>query len=103
MGCQNNLKQIGLAVQNYHETMHHLPPPKFGTAATTFLDVRMFVLILPYLEGGNRYAQIRPDKTVTEPAESIAQQRIAAKLLVPIDVPAAIRTRCGLWGMSGTG
>ena len=30
MSCQNHLKQIGLAVQNYAAAQHHLPPPKIG-------------------------------------------------------------------------
>src|SRR4029079_3848981 len=54
MSCQNNLKQIGLAVQHYWDAMHHLPPPKSGNSATTFQS-SMFVLILPYLEEGSRY------------------------------------------------
>jgi prepilin-type N-terminal cleavage/methylation domain-containing protein/prepilin-type processing-associated H-X9-DG protein len=45
--CQNNLKQIGLAVSNYESATKTLPPGAFlaeGSAWSAF--------ILPYLEGG---------------------------------------------------
>ena len=57
MGCQNNLKQVGLAVHNYHDAMHHLPPPKLGTVSTS-KEASTFVVILPYLEEGDRYSGI---------------------------------------------
>lgn len=43
--CQNNLKQIGLAVQNYHNTTKYLPPMSVGDGQMTWL-----VLILDYME-----------------------------------------------------
>src|SRR5687767_10121672 len=45
--CANNLKQIGVAVHNYHEARKSLPPCRLagGTGWATF-----FVLILPYME-----------------------------------------------------
>jgi prepilin-type N-terminal cleavage/methylation domain-containing protein len=43
--CQNNLKQIGLAVQSYHDTYRSLPPDRIQTEWATWA-----VLILPYLE-----------------------------------------------------
>jgi prepilin-type N-terminal cleavage/methylation domain-containing protein len=45
--CQNNLKQIGLALHNYHDSLNRLPTansPTFGSA---------FTLILPYVEQEN--------------------------------------------------
>jgi prepilin-type N-terminal cleavage/methylation domain-containing protein/prepilin-type processing-associated H-X9-DG protein len=61
MSCQNNLKQIGLALHNYHGTNLAFPqaykplatadptaPPGTGT-----YGAGAFVLILPYLEQGN--------------------------------------------------
>ncbi len=47
--CANNLKQLGLAIHNYHSTNNFLPPSRLnkdGCAAWT-------VLILPYVEQDN--------------------------------------------------
>ena len=43
--CVNNLKQIGLAVQNYHDTTKKLPPMRVWDGDRTWL-----ALILPHLE-----------------------------------------------------
>ncbi len=74
MTCQNNLKQIGLATLGYHDAYGHLPPPKVivpGQAATENAAVRQsgstFVLLLPFLEEGNRFAKFAIDKTVIDP------------------------------------
>src|SRR6266436_2113016 len=50
--CLNNLKQIGLAVHNYHDTRKSLPPDRLATDWVTWA-----VLILPYLEQDNVYKQ----------------------------------------------
>src|SRR5262245_30050771 len=46
--CQNNLKQISLAVHNYHDTVKKFPPLRVGNNHATW-----FVLIMPYLEQEN--------------------------------------------------
>jgi prepilin-type processing-associated H-X9-DG protein len=56
MSCQNNLKQVGLAVQNYTGAQGHLPPPKAGDTPFDPLG-STFVLLLPYLEESAAYAQ----------------------------------------------
>ena len=49
--CANNLRQIGLAVHNFHEVHEGLPPAYLdGAGHATWL-----VLIMPYLEQGNLY------------------------------------------------
>ncbi|MCC7474042.1 MAG: DUF1559 domain-containing protein [Pirellulales bacterium] len=70
--CKNNLKQISLASLNYHDSLHHLPPPKVvtpGTFSTTRFRQNvpsMFALILPYMEEADRYTQFTLDKLVTD-------------------------------------
>jgi hypothetical protein len=46
ISCANNLKQIGLAVHNYHGTFSQLPPAALGGDG----EVSWAVLILPYIE-----------------------------------------------------
>jgi prepilin-type N-terminal cleavage/methylation domain-containing protein len=43
--CANNLKQIGLAVHNYHDTQKRLPPSRVADGQMTWL-----MLILDYME-----------------------------------------------------
>jgi prepilin-type N-terminal cleavage/methylation domain-containing protein/prepilin-type processing-associated H-X9-DG protein len=55
MSCQNNLKQLGIALQSYHDTAQAFPPgcacdqPPFGTAQTSW-GSSWKVYILPYIE-----------------------------------------------------
>ncbi|MGL4550489.1 MAG: DUF1559 domain-containing protein [Gemmataceae bacterium] len=61
MQCQNNLKQIGIALHAYHDANGQLPPgglsdvPPIGTAAPTNegWGSAWTVFILPYIEQGN--------------------------------------------------
>jgi prepilin-type N-terminal cleavage/methylation domain-containing protein/prepilin-type processing-associated H-X9-DG protein len=50
--CENNLKQIGLACHNYHDTHKFLPPSRIWDHWATWA-----VLILPYVEQDNLYKQ----------------------------------------------
>jgi len=56
--CVNNLKQIGLAMHNYHATHNALPPPKIYASSCSYLNdsaghilnTTGFTLILNYME-----------------------------------------------------
>ncbi len=48
--CVNNLKQIGLAMHNYHDQQGTLPPGVKGCCWGTWL-----VFVLPYIEQGNMF------------------------------------------------
>jgi prepilin-type N-terminal cleavage/methylation domain-containing protein len=58
--CVNNLKQIGLALQNYHDSRKTLPFGKGPSYAGAPVYARWSTqaLILPFLEQGNAYAAI---------------------------------------------
>jgi prepilin-type N-terminal cleavage/methylation domain-containing protein len=56
LACANNLKQIGLALHNYHDAYKHLPPPRGNHLAPTygFTEFRGWMCeILPFIEQDN--------------------------------------------------
>jgi hypothetical protein len=58
---RNHLKHIGLAVHDYHDTYHHLPPAVVtGTDGRPLYSWR--VLLLPFLEHRDLYEQFRLDE-----------------------------------------
>lgn len=72
MKCSNNMKQIGLALHNFHDVNGYLPPygwdfgaqpnPPYGTQGHSYLG-----MILPYMEQDNAYKILRADRTVADP------------------------------------
>ena len=102
--CQNNLKQIGIAVQNYHDTQRHLPPPKAMVARTVLPydpmrqnTVSFFAIILPYLEDADRYAKFDLNKLVTDPGnEEVAATRLDIYICPSMRLPRGVpETACG--------
>ncbi len=55
--CQNNMKQLGLALHNYHDTYNRLPP---GGSGPPNPDLGFHVLVLPYIEQANLFAGFNP-------------------------------------------
>jgi len=53
MQCTNNLKQIGLAVHNFHDAQRGLPPCSLG-----FIRVTTLALVMPYMEQAGNYDRL---------------------------------------------
>jgi prepilin-type N-terminal cleavage/methylation domain-containing protein len=122
MSCGNNLKQIGIALHNYHDTYLVFPPgnitdgPCCGTPSQTVWSIS----ILPYMEGLNLQNQYNFNKTNEDPVNAFVRtQRVATyecpsdpmrnKVLIPASGPAndlrpQIEYRTGSYrGMGGVG
>ena len=54
--CKNSLKQIGLALHNYHETNGTIPPGVVS-AAPSYINVGWAVYLLPYIDNAPVYQQ----------------------------------------------
>ena len=93
LACQNNLKQIGLALHNYHNVYRAFPPgyratdPYSDGASDTAPGWGWAALLLPYLEQDNLYRQLNVNLPVPK---SAAIQTVVPVYLCPSDlVPAS--------------
>ena len=80
--CKNNLKQLGLALHNYHDTHNVLPPGGNYPGYASF-----FVMALPYMDQATAYNQFDFNSDFDTRSGyrtfSATQAAIYAKLIVP--------------------
>ena len=73
MSCQNNLKQIGMAVLSYNDANQHFPP---GTMPNSELPpgerLSFYALLLPYTEGKTPFHRLDRKASWDAPANSAA-------------------------------
>ena len=82
MKCQNNLKQIGLGVHNYHDSHNQLPPGwEFSTSWGQLSR------ILPHIEQDNVHRMIDFTKPLTDPVNAPTQQIPINTFVCPSDQP----------------
>jgi prepilin-type N-terminal cleavage/methylation domain-containing protein/prepilin-type processing-associated H-X9-DG protein len=95
--CQNNLKQIGLAMHNYHSAHGYFPPgytsgpvslPAGAAAeADTGPGWGWATYLLPYLEQDNLYRTIDLKQGIEAPVNAAARVQVLAVFRCPSDSP----------------
>jgi prepilin-type N-terminal cleavage/methylation domain-containing protein/prepilin-type processing-associated H-X9-DG protein len=79
IACQNNLKQIGLAMHNYHSANQKLPP---GSDVNGFTVI---VYLLPFMEQGNVYNLINFTLSPDDPGNAVPYGTGIKSLICPSD------------------
>ncbi|MCA9059021.1 MAG: DUF1559 domain-containing protein [Planctomycetaceae bacterium] len=89
--CRNNLKQLGLALHNYHDTFNTFPPGYVdvdgGNTERTNGGWAWTVHVLPQLEQANLYGQFNLDTTpfaLTTPAGVAVANQSLVKTVLPM-------------------
>jgi prepilin-type N-terminal cleavage/methylation domain-containing protein/prepilin-type processing-associated H-X9-DG protein len=80
--CQNNLKQIGLALHSFHDSQNGFPAGWKTTGTNTDGNWGWSVFLLPYIEQQNLYNQLSPD---TRTLRAVFQNQLAL-LQTPLSV-----------------
>jgi prepilin-type N-terminal cleavage/methylation domain-containing protein/prepilin-type processing-associated H-X9-DG protein len=97
--CENNLKQLGLALHNYHDVYKHFPPGYYDWNSDPNSDVALdqgpgwgwAAYLLPQLEQPNLYRQINFNRSISDPANAAARTTFLPVFACPSD-PLAPRT-----------
>lgn len=79
--CRNNLRQLGVATQNYLTARNHLPPPNAGSQFENRGSTLVF--LLPYLEEAQAYESYDFSKAVDDPVNLPITSRPIATYLCP--------------------
>jgi len=92
MSCRNNLKQIGLALHNYHDSHLAFPPgyiasgPYSDGATDTTPGWGWAAFILPQMDQGNLYEAANFNLPLQDPKNGIAIQTTIPAYLCPSDM-----------------
>ncbi len=88
--CSNNLKQVGLALHNYHDTFKVFPPHSLDTRTSGLIFNRLAwtVHILPFLEQQPLYDQFDFTRRYNQnPNRPLAMTRVQAYLCPSVKSP----------------
>ncbi len=111
--CKNNLKQIGLALHNYHDTHRSFPPSYVDNypAGTPFLnnDLGWGTFILPYMDQGPLYNNISSSGAMDVDWTTVADmttgstayaKSVLPAFICPSDPMGGVNTKIGSYGKS---
>ena len=89
LSCKNNLKQIGLALHNYHDTRGAFPVGYYDPTPWPQLDTGpgwgWAAYILPNLEQDNVFRQLNFKLDVGDPANAAARATVVKSFVCPSD------------------
>lgn len=86
MSCSNNLKQIGLALHNYHDTNLTFPPGKIQEGNLNAQSRSNWaIMILPYMEGMNIFNQYNHNATNEHTSNKLVRELIIKEYSCPSD------------------
>ena len=87
--CKNNLKQIGLALHNYHDTHTVFPPGQIRGAKAGLEYGNGFsfgAMLLPFMDQGNLYNKLDPTLCIgQDPNRALITTRSIPGILCPSD------------------
>src|SRR6202011_3608557 len=78
--CQNNLKQLGIAIHSHHDGQGYFPPSR-----TTGDGFSVHVYLLPYIEQDNVYHSINFGAKWSDPSNALAAGSVIKTYLCPAD------------------
>ena len=87
MSCTNNLKQVGLALHNYHDTHKTLPPGSQGNSAWGRDSWSWYCMILPFIEQTPMYDELDFTNRINGAADrgGSARKSLLNDMLCPTD------------------
>jgi prepilin-type N-terminal cleavage/methylation domain-containing protein/prepilin-type processing-associated H-X9-DG protein len=99
--CVNNLKQLGLAIQTYHDINNGLPPSSTNFAGTTGNDFSMKARILPAMEQISAFNALNMGFGYNQVQNSTIRVMKFATFLCPSDgsIPIGTVTVAGVSGV----
>lgn len=90
--CKNNLKQMGLALHNYHDAHSVFPPNSNGSDPNLPNGFSWRVKILPYIDQAPLYNQFDFSLRITDPDHLVLCQTVLPVYLCPSDPTPSIKT-----------
>ncbi|WP_439628921.1 DUF1559 domain-containing protein [Gemmata sp.] len=99
--CSNNLKQIGIALHNYHDVVGNFPEGHVMNTGGTYQRGSWVMLILPQMEQGPVFALYNRNVNWWESANQAARNVKLTSFVCPSDIDAPIFNTAQDFGFRG--